>query len=99
MEPLAYGPLELKPWEFAKLQPQEFEKMLEGYTLRRDRDNELRAYFTCLLIAPHVKKDSITVEKILKPLQPHKVKQVTQQEKAYFQRMAEQMEAKKRGGE
>lgn len=84
---MAYGLLELKPRELDKLQPHEFEKMLEGYVMRRDKQNEVQAYFTYLMVAPHVKKDSITVEKILKPLQPHKAKEVKQADREYFENL------------
>ena len=46
IEQMAYGLLELKPRELDRLQPHEFEKMLEGYVMRRDKQNEVQAYFT-----------------------------------------------------
>lgn len=68
--------------------------MLEGYVSRRDRANEVQAYFTYLMVAPHVKRDSITVEKILKPLQPHKVKEVTKEDREYFEKMNREIAAR-----
>ena len=45
-EPIAYGALALKPWEFSELQPQEFLAMLQGYTWRKEQQEDLLAYFT-----------------------------------------------------
>jgi hypothetical protein len=44
---LAYGALNLKPLEFERLQPHEFMALLEGYIWRKERQEELFAYFTC----------------------------------------------------
>lgn len=78
--------LDLKPSELPLLQPQEVEKMFEGYKVATDRKNALTAYFVYWLVAPHVKKKSVTPEKILKPLQEKKAKSRSEllNEKEYF---------------
>lgn len=47
---MAYGQLELKPWEFGRLQPQEFILLLEGYSWRRRQQENMIAYFVCQLM-------------------------------------------------
>jgi hypothetical protein len=47
---LAYGQLALKPWEFGRLQPQEFMLLLEGYSWRRRQQENMIAYFVCQLM-------------------------------------------------
>ena len=37
MEPMAYGALNLKPWEFGRLTPDEFVKLLKGYKWRMEQ--------------------------------------------------------------
>jgi hypothetical protein len=49
-EPLAYGALALKPWEFSNLQPDEFIMMLQGCFWRKEQQENLFAYFTCGLM-------------------------------------------------
>jgi hypothetical protein len=76
-EPFAYGALELKPWEFGRLQPHEFYAMLEGYNWRKERQEEMTAYFVCGLMnmsgKSFKKGQSMSVKDLLKPLrQPAK---------------------------
>lgn len=49
-EPIAYGPLKLKPIEYEKLQVHEFNKMLEGYMLRQRSDDRRNSYFTACIM-------------------------------------------------
>lgn len=65
--------------------------MFEGYKVSTDRKNALTAYFVCTLMLPHVKKNSVTPEKILKPLQDKKKKSRAEllNEKEYFTKLAQ----------
>lgn len=91
IEAAAYGLLNLKPRELEQMQPQEIETMFEGYKVSTDRKNAVAAYFAYWLVAPHVKKNSVTPEKILKPLQDRKKKsrQELLDEKEYFTKLAQ----------
>lgn len=73
------------------MQPQEIETMFEGYKVSTDRKNAVAAYFAYWLVVPHVKKNSVTPEKILKPLQDRKKKsrQELLDEKEYFTKLAQ----------
>lgn len=89
---MAYGALNLNPRELDRLQPQEFEKMLEGYAWRTDKRNELMSYFTFWMVAPHVKKNAVSIEKILNPLKPKQAKkEIADEDKDYFKKMAERL--------
>lgn len=46
---------------------QEFNKLIDGYTRRKEEKEKMLAYFTSWIIAPHV-TNPITTEDILKPL-------------------------------
>lgn len=65
--------------------------MFEGYKVGQNRKNALAAYFVYWMVAPHVKKKSITPEKILKPLQEKKIKSRDEliEEKEYFTKLAQ----------
>ena len=69
-EPLAYGPLNLLPREFEKLQPTEFNQLLEGYNWRAKRKEEFAAYFvSCLMnIEGKSLKHNIGAKHLLEPL-------------------------------
>jgi len=69
-EPIAYGPLELKPWEFEQLQPHEFYKLYEGFVWRQEQQEALAAYFVSHLmnISGKVAKRTIQPKDLLKPL-------------------------------
>lgn len=85
------------------MQPQEFDVMVEAYLSERKRRYEVQAYFTSLIIAPHVKKNAMSVEKIMKPLLPEAPKKTggRKAQKAYFERMLKNIDerraARKRG--
>ena len=83
------------------MQPCEFEKMLEGALAQRDREQEEKAYFIYKLGGAIITKKMPPARDILKPLQPHKfkAKEVTQEDREYFKKMAAELEAKKQGGE
>lgn len=92
VEPMAYGALNLSPRELDRLQPQEFEKLLEGYTWRSNRRNELMSYFTYWIVAPHVKKNAVSIDKILNPLKPKQAKkEISEGDKDYFRKMAKEL--------
>jgi hypothetical protein len=55
-EPIAYGPLELQPHEFEKLQPHEFIAMWDGYQWRQEREEDKLAYFTACQMSVHTKR-------------------------------------------
>ena len=65
--------------------------MVEGYKVATERKNALTAYFVYWLVAPHVKKKSVTPEKILKPLEDKKKKSRAEllNEKEYFTKLAQ----------
>ena len=61
------GPLDLKPWEFGRLQPHEFDALLEGYRWRKESNEDMMAYFTSWLMNIHL-KEPIGPAELLKPL-------------------------------
>lgn len=69
-EPIAYGALALKPWEFSKLQPQEFIALLQGYTWRKEQQEELLAYFTAGIMNLFGRSlvQPITPEELISPI-------------------------------
>ena len=68
---MAYGPLNLKPWEFMNLSPMEYYKLAEGYELRTEIEDRKQAYFACLMTNVHIAgKRKLTVEDIMKQLHP-----------------------------
>lgn len=56
MEPLAYGELGLKPWEFWRLTPREFDLCVAGFKRREDRMWHLAGWLGVLVTAPHTRK-------------------------------------------
>lgn len=46
---MAYGELNLKPWEFGALIPRQFFLMVQGYRARRSDQEEMHARFTAFL--------------------------------------------------
>jgi hypothetical protein len=69
-EPIAYGPLGLKPWEFERLQPGEFLGLWDGYRWRQEQQENMAAFFVCQLmnISGKSLKRAITPKELLKPL-------------------------------
>jgi len=68
MAPLAYGALQLKPWEFGRLTPGEFIALLEGYKWRMEQRQILLAQFVAPIIntcANRELKKPVTVEMLL----------------------------------
>jgi hypothetical protein len=67
---LAYGRLELKPWDFGRLQPHEFIMLLEGYAWRCAQQENLFAYFVCQLMNIEGKylSSPISVADLLEPI-------------------------------
>ncbi len=49
-EPIAYGPLALKPWDFFRLTVDEFHYQYQGYVWRRRRREEELAIMTVPLL-------------------------------------------------
>lgn len=54
----------LKPWEFDRLTPPEFARMLKGYRARQEQELYRTAWLACWIISPHVKR-KLTPEKLL----------------------------------
>lgn len=84
---IAYGPLQLKPWEFERLTPREFELLCRGYEDRaRDLDMRL-AYFFTMATNVHIPKPSqrITVKDVMKQLHPTSAKERKLEEKAFIE--------------
>ena len=68
MEPIAYGPLGLKPWELGRLTPGELSQMMEGYVWRREERDVAAARFVAPIIntcTPNKLKKPVTVEMLL----------------------------------
>jgi len=88
-EPIAYGPLELKPREFERLQPHEFYALLEGYNWRQERQEALMAYFVCNLmnVAGKALKRPITPKQLLKPLREKKKPRDRKQDEQYLKEL------------
>jgi len=85
-ETLAYGPLNLRPWEFNRLQPHEFYKILDGYKWRMDERNAIISYFvTPLINSQGTMKKAVTMKDLLSPLQNKKEEK--QQEKEYLRQI------------
>lgn len=83
-EPLAYGLLALKPWELEKLQPYEFLLMVEGAVWRRERQEDILAYFVTPLINVQLDpKKQIKMETLIKPLRSNNSEK-TKEEQKYF---------------
>ncbi len=85
-EPVAYGPLNLTPWEFEGLQPHEFYALYDGYKWRRDRDESMTAYFVCQLmnISGKSLKRRLTPKELLKPLRQPVKKQDRKADEDYL---------------
>lgn len=66
-EPIAYGPLDLRPRNFERLQPHEFYALLEGYNWRKKDKENLFAYFASWIINTQL-KEPIGPDILLKPL-------------------------------
>lgn len=47
---MAYGALELKPWEFYALTPAEFNELMEGWAWRQDRESDVYAVWVATLL-------------------------------------------------
>lgn len=70
-EPVAYGMLNLKPYEFEEMQIREFNAMVQGRLRRKRERDETNAYFTYWQMKPHLgENSSLTPADILAPLYP-----------------------------
>lgn len=72
MKPIAYGPLQLKPWEFALATPAELNDLVDGYEWRINRQMEREAKWVCAIInATGRLKNAMRPERLLgRPLGP-----------------------------
>lgn len=70
-EPIAYGPLALRPREFEELQPHEFYLLLEGYRWRQEQEENKTAYFTAASMSVHTKRP-VSPKDLIKPLRQTK---------------------------
>ena len=67
-EPVAYGPLGLKPWEFGRLTVGEFAQLAEGYLWRIRQEQIFSAGVAASIInccSPNKLKRPVTVEMLL----------------------------------
>lgn len=55
-EQIGLGELGLKPWEFWRLTPHEFDLMLEGFFRRQDRAWEMVGTLGLWVVSPHSKQ-------------------------------------------
>lgn len=65
---MAYGALELKPWEFGRLTIDEFEKLVDGYAWRRKEQQQATAGFVAAIINTCTSRDlkrAVTVDMLL----------------------------------
>jgi hypothetical protein len=68
MEPIVYGALALKPWEFGKLTPGELKAMIDGYMWRTEQRQIAVARFVAPIIntcTSHELKRPVTVEMLM----------------------------------
>lgn len=68
MEPIAYGALALKPWEFGKLTPGELQAMIDGYLWRSEQKQIAVARFVAPIIntcTSHELRRPVTVEMLM----------------------------------
>ena len=68
MSPIAYGALDLKPWEFGKLTAGEFLDLLRGYKWRMEQKQILLASFVAPVINTCTNRElkkPVTVEMLL----------------------------------
>jgi len=68
MEPVAYGALALKPWEFGQLTPGELRQMIDGYLWRSQRQEREIARFVAPIIntcSSYELKQPVTVDLLL----------------------------------
>ena len=80
--PVAYGPLELKPWEFGRLTFGEFYALAEGYHWRTRQEQTMAAGFVASIINTCTSRDlkkPVTVDMLL-GREPKAKQRVTQAE-------------------
>ena len=68
MEPIAYGALALKPWEFGKLTPGELRQLIEGYLWRGEQRQTAGARLVAPIIntcTSHELKRPVTVDMLM----------------------------------
>ena len=68
MEHIAYGALALKPWEFGKLTPDEFRRLIEGYLWRAEQRQTAAARLVAPIIntcTSHELKRPVTVDMLM----------------------------------
>ena len=83
---MAYGPLNLKPWEFMNLSPMEYYKLAEGYELRTEIEDRRQAYFACLMTNVHIAGNrKLRVEDIMKQLHPLSAAKRKTEEKLFME--------------
>lgn len=68
MEPIAYGALALRPWEFGRLTPGELAQLVAGYKWRSEEKQRVAACLVAPIIntcASHELKRPVTVEMLM----------------------------------
>lgn len=70
---MAYGALNLKPWEFFALTPNEFNELIEGWCWRQDRDADTQATWVATLLngAGHLKRRINPADLLGRPIGYH----------------------------
>ena len=66
----------LKPWEFERMTPREFERYVAGYRKRQEQEWYRVAWLACYILAPYSKR-KVTPEKLLGLKRPDKERRVT----------------------
>lgn len=82
MKRTAFGLLGLKPWEFWRLTPGEFEEMVEGYNLRVEHEMHRLAWHAANIMNVHLKK-KVTPGKLLGKREPMSM----EERKAEFEKL------------
>jgi hypothetical protein len=59
--------LNLKPWEFERLQPHEFISLMKGYSWRKEEQENMFAFFTAYIMNVQLSKP-ITAANLLEPI-------------------------------
>lgn len=68
-EEIAYSVLDLRPWEFMKLQPIEFKKLVRGYERKRKIDDMNRAFWVANIMNTQL-SEPIEPKKFIEILYP-----------------------------
>ena len=78
----------MKPWEFERLQPDEFFGLWDGYRWRQEQQEDMTAYFVCQLmnISGKSLKRAITPKELLSPIREPAKNQDRKRDEEYLKR-------------